>query len=346
MMKSIIKPIILLVLSVIGFTACQEFVLGPDEPNNPEHIFELLWNDFDAHYALFDVKGIDWEELYAEYRPKITSETSSEELWQTITEMLLPLDDEHVKLRHPEEQRVFSSGEQKNLHALDEFSIQLIASNYVEVLYQTDDYFSFGKLYNHDIGYIHLIAMLGEDPTVIYEVLDTFRDMDAIIVDVRNNIGGNDEYAHLFAGGFSDGKHFIYTVETRNGPGHSDFDSPKKHFTEPMKPQNFSKPVVLLTDHYTVSGGEIFTLNMKAFGHVTHIGTTTAGAHSDVGPARFLPNGWSYEYSIQKYLMPDGESLEGIGITPDIHIQNSKKDIENGLDRVLEHAIHYLKNQI
>ena len=76
MMKSIIKPIILLALSVIGFTACQELVLGPDEPNNPEHIFELLWNDFDAHYALFDVKGIDWEERYAEYRPKITSETS------------------------------------------------------------------------------------------------------------------------------------------------------------------------------------------------------------------------------------------------------------------------------
>ena len=104
--------------------------------------------------------------------------------------------------------------------------------------------------------------------------------------------------------------------------------------------------MVVLTDEFTVSAGEIFTLNMRSFEQVTHIGDTTAGAHSDVGPARFLPNGWTYEYSIMKYLLPDGSSLEGMGIAPDIYIQNTMQDIGNGEDKVLEYAIEYLENEI
>lgn len=334
------------ILVIVTFLGCENVILGSDEESNPEHIFEMFWNDFNEHYALFEVKEINWNNLHSHYRPQVTPETTDEELWDIVTEMLLPLDDEHVKLRSTDNQHVFSAGEFKNLHALDEFSIQLIAENYVEALHQTEDFFSFGKLYDHNIGYIHLIAMMGEDPLVVYDVFKALGNVDAIIVDIRNNVGGNDEYAHGFAGGFSDGEHFIYTVETKNGPGYSDFDTPKKHFTEPFKADNFSKPVVLLTDEFTVSGGEIFTLNMKAFDHVTHIGDTTAGAHSDVGPARFLPNGWTYEYSIQRYLMPDGKSLEGIGIAPDIKLQNTTEDIENGQDKVLEYAITYLEEQL
>ena len=345
------KRLLLLFLLIGGLTAgCEKMILGSDEPNDPEHNFELLWNDFDEHYALFEVKNINWDSLYTVYRPMVTSNTTDEELWNIITQMLDELDDEHVKIKipadNPEDYVIFGSGEDKNQHALEEFSIQLIAGEYVEALYQKYDYFSFGKLYDHNIGYIHLIAMLGMDPSVVYKALDELGDVDAIIVDVRNNIGGADEYSSGFAEGFSDGEHFLYTVQTRNGPAYSDFDSPVEVFTQSKTANSFNKPVVLLTDEYTISAGEIFTMNMRAFEHVTHIGDTTAGAHSDVGPARFLPNGWTYEYSTMKYLMPDGRSLEGIGIAPDIFIQNTKEDIENSKDKVLDFAIDFLENEI
>ena len=101
----------------------------------------------------------------------VTARTTDDELWAVITEMLDHLNDEHVKLRipahSPEEYVVYSSGSDQNQHALEEFSIELIASDYVEVLYQKYDYFSFGKLYDHNIGYIHLIAMLGVEPSVV-----------------------------------------------------------------------------------------------------------------------------------------------------------------------------------
>jgi len=56
-------------------------------------------------------------------------------------------------------------------------------------------------------------------------------------------------------------------------------------------------------------------------------------------------SGWMYEYSIMKYLMPDGSSLEGIGIAPDIYKQNSKTTIDAGRDVVLEFAIEFLDTQ-
>lgn len=338
-----------LLITSLFVTGCEKMILGTDEPNNPKHNFELLWSDLDKHYALFDVKKIDWDSLYTVYQPMVSPTTSDQELWDIITEMLNHLDDEHVKIRipagMPEEYIEFASGAEKNQHALDEFSIELIASAYVEALYHKADYYSYGKLYNHNIGYIHALAMLGADPSVIYQSLPELGAVDAIIVDVRNNIGGQDLYSSGFAQAFSDGKHLLYTVQTRNGPLYDDFDSPIEVYSKSFKPENFTKPVVLLTDEFTISAGEIFTLNMKAFEHVTHIGDTTAGAHSDVGPARFLPNGWVYEYSTMKYLMPDGSSLEGIGIAPEIYIQNTKEDIQNGRDKVLEYAIEFLSTQ-
>lgn len=122
----------------------------------------------------------------------------------------------------------------------------------------------------------------------------------------------------------------------------NDFDTPTSWFTNPEGSFQFKKPVILLTDRFTASGAEIFSLNMRAFEYVTVMGDSTAGDFSDISNTRFLPNGWVYTYSPQLYLTPTGQSLEGIGIVPEIYIKNTKDDIEAGNDLVLEEAIQYL----
>ena len=57
---------------------------------------------------------------------------------------------------------------------------------------------------------------------------------------------------------------------------------------------------------------------------------------------RFLPNGWTYVYSIQKFLLPNGSSLDGIGHVPDIYMKNTVSDIKSSVDKVLEGAFDYL----
>lgn len=84
------------------------------------------------------------------------------------------------------------------------------------------------------------------------------------------------------------------------------------------------------------------TIYLKANPQLTQIGTETAGDFSDTGMNRFLPNGWIYQYSIMKFLLPDGTSLDGVGHVPDIYVRNTEADIAAGNDVVLNRAFTFL----
>jgi len=73
-------------------------------------------------------------------------------------------------------------------------------------------------------------------------------------------------------------------------------------------------------------------------------GTTTSGDFSDTSIRRFLPNGWQYQYSIMKFLSPNGQTLDGIGHIPNITIKNEEANIQAGEDLVLERAIEYIED--
>jgi C-terminal processing protease CtpA/Prc len=96
-----------------------------------------------------------------------------------------------------------------------------------------------------------------------------------------------------------------------------------------------------LTNRYSVSAAEIFTLTMRALPNVTHMGDTTTGALD--GPiARELPNGWLYRLPLGLTTDHNDICYEGLGITPEIQITNSPGAIEAGSDQVLEAAISRL----
>ena len=83
-------------------------------------------------------------------------------------------------------------------------------------------------------------------------------------------------------------------------------------------------------------------LHLKTYSQVTQIGDTTAGDFSTTSGRKFLPNGWSYQYSIQKFLLPNGQSLDGIGHIPDVYIKNTQADLTALNDKIIEKAIDYL----
>jgi C-terminal processing protease CtpA/Prc len=58
--------------------------------------------------------------------------------------------------------------------------------------------------------------------------------------------------------------------------------------------------------------------------------------------ARQLPNGWVYSLVPQLVFVAEGVSYEGLGIPPDIEIQNAIPDINAGVDKVLEAGITIL----
>jgi carboxyl-terminal processing protease len=338
-------PSILLVIMILA-CSCTDILLGEDEDNNPENIFELFWTDFDLHYSLFEIRNLKWDSIYDVYRPQVTQQTSSPKLRSIFVEMIEYLDDSHTAL-YTNGMGDYTSGFALGAKAIkEEFSINLIKLNYTDGLetVKGEGDMAFGSIKGKDIGYISIRKMEGDDPEgAITNVLHELANHKAIIVDIRTNDGGDGGYAKTIAGAFSDGEYFISTVQTRNGPSHSDFDAITREYTQRTGAIQYLKPVILLTDRATISAGDYFALNMRAFHHVTIVGDSTAGDLSSKSMRKFLPNGWSYHYSIQMRLLPDGTSLDGIGVVPDIYVKNSKQDIQSGTDRVLNTAILYLK---
>lgn len=346
------KNLITIILIIPILFSCEKILLGEDEPNNPENNFEIFWQDFDQHYGLFQARAWDWDSIYSVYRPQVNAFTTDEELWQNFKEMISYLDDGHTFIYDPSGNHFFASGSEEDSIVEAEFSINLIQTNYIENFKDIpntgtddEDVYIYGKVKNKDIGYVYLNGIEASDDDFMDGVLTEIGHHKAIILDLRNNFGGDDLTGEAIAGRFADGEHFIYTVQERNGPNHTDFANKKEYFTEKNGSEHFSKPLIVLTDKMTVSAAEILLLHLKSFEQVTQIGDTTAGDFSDVGMRRFLPNGWQYQYSIMMFLLPDGSSLDGIGHIPDVHIRNSVSSIQTGNDEVFNKAIQYLFDQ-
>lgn len=344
-----IKQILPLILCILILASCEKAILGPDAANDPVNNFEILWNDFDQHYGLFTARNIDWNEVYDTYRSQVTAATTNDELWVIFSEMIEVLDDSHTYIRDPYKNIAYTSGDVDGTLAEEEFCLDLVEAKYLESelieahRYEEREIVAYSKIKSKDIGYLYMNDM--ENDADFDKMFGALKDHKAIIIDLRNNHGGTDEYSKEWASYFSDGEHFVYTAETRNGPNHDDFDEKTSYTTEVHQGGQYLKPVIVLTDKYTVSAAEVFLLHMKAFDHVTQMGNNTAGDFADISSTRFLPSGWMYGYSLQMYLLPDGSSIDGIGHTPHVYIKNTKYDIEQGNDKVLEKAINYLYDE-
>lgn len=335
---------LIIIISVLSLTSCEKMILGEDEKNTPENNFELFWNDIDQHYGLFQARNLNWDSIYTEYGPKVNANTTESQLWNYFTEMVRYMDDGHTFI-DDNAGRYYSTVWETGYQIQIEFNKDLVRNDYLkaESISGNESYF-YGEIKDKSIGYIYL-ADMNFDPSFIDEALKHIGHLEAIIIDDRNNNGGYIDVQKATAGRFADGEHFIYTVQERNGPNHNDFAPKKKIFTEKSGKQHFSKPVVVLTDQKTISSGELFLLNMKSFANVTQIGDTTSGDFSNISTRRFLPNGWEYQYSIYMVLLPDGTSLDGKGIVPDIYIRNSYSNISNGEDIVLERGLQFLNER-
>ena len=67
------KWFLLMVAIGLSSGACGRLLMDPDPVDDPVTNFEILWGEFDRHYSFFGLKGIDWDELYDEFRPQVTS---------------------------------------------------------------------------------------------------------------------------------------------------------------------------------------------------------------------------------------------------------------------------------
>ncbi len=338
------NSIIIIASLLILTTSCEEYVFDMEYKNTPVENFEALWSEYDQLYGLFEVRNIDWDQVYEEHRPQINNQSSSEELYNVLVSMLTILDDSHVGL-YPtnDEFPLFFSGLEGRLKERETFHLDVVKDNYLKEA-KEEFPFTWGFLDDQrSIGYLYILGEPGDKQVdkLMPDIIQNLQNAAHLIVDIRNNSGGEDRGSQAIASYFTDQRRPFMQVSIKNGPERDNFTTPDTWYIEP-KGITYNGPITLLTNRHTVSAGETLTMAMNTLPTITSIGDTTMGAFANAAYGE-LPNGWLYSISIGDWRDAEGKSHEGIGIIPDHIIKNQKADLLNGKDEVLESALQRIR---
>ena len=320
---------------------------APPEPS-PVATFDGFWRLFDRHYGLFEVKRLDWDAVYAVYRPRVHDAMSRRALFEVFSEVIDLMNDVHVSVRDQREDRFSRSGGRSigtGPTDIGEFSLDLIASKYAVngLKERAGGLIHYGQL-PHRIGYIHFggFKYATSSAQAVDEFVRSSRDARAVIIDVRQNSGGFDRVGNLIANRFAHQRTRYMTVANRVfGDDRAAFGPPTEWFVEPNAPARYLGPVWVLTNSRSISAAENFVMAMRTNPRVVVMGEVTAGAMADT-LSLAIDGGWRFTVPINVFRDAAGVSWEGVGLAPDIWMKNKAEDITRGDDRVLSLAIAFV----
>lgn len=316
-------------------TSCFE-----EEPgNSPVVIFETVWNDFSTSYPSFEERSVDWDLLYSVYRPRVNNSINETQLFAIISEMLLQLKDGHVKITNSRTTSQYVPGTGKPVNFLGRSFMRKKLTSVRE------NNVMMSGLLSPDLGYVYIESWgsISSQYLFIDQCINDFKNVKALIIDVRNNGGGADVNAKEVMGRFSSERVLSSFVRYKSGPGRNDFGNYLSRHIEPKGNSSFlNKPIFVLANRRCFSSNDYFIVSMKSLSNVTLVGDTTGGGAANAVP-RELRNGWIYTMPRWKQYDVDKKTFEGKGIYPNYPVWISKSDSLNGKDLILEKAVSLVK---
>ncbi|MNJ38950.1 Carboxy-terminal processing protease CtpB precursor [compost metagenome] len=165
-----------------------------------------------------------------------------------------------------------------------------------------------------DIGYIAISTFSDQADEEFAVHLNKLRKlgMKSLVLDLRDNLGGYVESAQNIAKQFIKDGVLMYT-ESQNG---------KPEAIKITNGSSISMPVVILTNEWTASASEILTAALRDNGIAAVVGTQTYGK-ARIQNIYSLSNGGSLKLTILKYLTPNQEDFNYIGLEPDVEVNLS-----------------------
>ncbi|MGQ5521863.1 S41 family peptidase [Chitinimonas sp. PSY-7] len=181
------------------------------------------------------------------------------------------------------------------------------------------------------MGYLHLRAMGSNDIASFAREFYAQYDREGLIIDVRRNNGGNID---------------SWVIEKLLRRAWAFWAPPGVGPYTNMQ-QTFRGHLVVLTDALTYSDGETFAAGVKALKLGPVIGNRTAGAGvwlSDNN--RLIDEGKPRVAQTGQFGMDGRWLIEGVGVEPDIEVDNPPHATFLGEDRQLDAAIRYLNDKL
>lgn len=182
--------------------------------------------------------------MYNKYKVRVSDKMTEGQLFEVLTDMLSELRDGHVNLSYS-----MDYGRYWAWH-------EAYPQNYNDTLerrYMGTDYkISAGinyRVLDDNIGYLRYGSFslpVGEGN--LDDVLIYFALCRGLIIDIRNNGGGDLTTAERLAGRFVQEKTLVGYMQHKTGTGHSDFSAMEPCYLEPSSNVRWHKPVCVLTN--------------------------------------------------------------------------------------------------
>ena len=181
----------------------------------------------------------------------------------------------------------------------------------------------------HKIGYIRLSSFTKSSYKQFKKSLDNVKeeDIESLIIDLRGNSGGYVESAYDIAQLFIKKDSLVYTEVKK--------DSKKEFKDETASSEDFK--IVILVNNNTASAAELLTIALKDNNGALVIGNKTFGK-SKIQVVK-ESTGTLIKYTTAEWFGPKDESIDGVGITPDMEVNIEIKDkviMDTQLDKAIE----------
>jgi C-terminal processing protease CtpA/Prc len=305
--------------------------------NTPQGNFDALWRLIDEQYCFLEYKQIDWDAIRRQYQPLITTDMSSEGLFEVLGNMLAELRDGHVNLYSSSNVARYWDWYLDYPRNFDES----IVEHYLGRSYHIAAGMKYTIL-DDNVGYVRYDSFSdGVGNGNLDQMLVYLAPCNGLIIDVRNNGGGNLSNASLIAARFTNTRTLTGYIQHKQGKGHNDFSEPVAIYLEPSNSIRWQKKVAVLTNRHSYSATNDFVNTMRYLPQVTLIGDRTGGG-AGLPFSSELPNGWGVRFSASPHLDADKQHIE-FGIDPDVKVDMSDDDKAKQIDTIIEAARRYVK---
>lgn len=191
--------------------------------------------------------------------------------------------------------------ENEEMELLVKRDVVILESVSSEVIYYNDE----------KVGYIYIDLFATNTATQLEEHLENLENegIESLIIDLRGNSGGHLSTSLEASSLFLSSESMVYQIKVDESitKYNSTGDGTKTY------------PIVVLVDYSSASGSELFAAALKENGVATIVGTTTYGKGT-VQELIELSDGSQYKVTTKEWLTPDGNSINEIGLSPDVFV--------------------------
>ncbi len=105
-------------------------------------------------------------------------------------------------------------------------------------------------------------------------------------------------------------------------------------------------PLVVLIDEGSASASEITAGALQDYGRAKLVGMTSYGKGSVQNWISLRTEAGGVRITIARWLTPNGNQIDGIGLTPDVVVEYTQEDYDAGLDPQLDAAVELLLSEM